>query len=428
MMKVVHIVPGSGGTFYCQNCMRDSALVPALRNAGVDAVMMPLYLPLFTDGNPVDAERPVFFGGINAWLQQEVPLFRKTPRWVDRLFDSRWMLKRAAQMEGTTSPEDLGPMQFSMLRGEDGNQRKEVERLVEFLKEHEKPDVVHISNALLLGLAKEIKQSLNVPIVCSLQDEEGWLDAMAEPYRTQCWELLAERCQYVDRFMAVSKWYGKRMQQRLKIPDERIETVYVGIDLSGYQQASLDFDPPVIGFLSRMNAELGLDALVDAFIEIKRMPGLKKTRFRATGGLVGDDRKCVEQQREKLRQTGFENDVEFLPDFSREQRQAFLKSLSILCVPVKAGEAFGTFIIESLAAGVPVVMPNIGAFPELIAATGGGVVYENDPVDALKRLLMNPAEAKVLGARGCAAVSEHFSIERMAEKVVEIYENVSQTA
>ena len=175
-MKVVHIVPGSGGTFYCQNCMRDQALVMTLRRQGVDVVMVPMYLPMFTDGDPVADDTPVFFGGINVWLQQQMELFRKTPRWLDRIFDSKWMLRRAATMEGTTSAGDLGPMTLSMLEGTEGNQRKEVERLVEWLAEHEHPDLVHISNALLIGLAPAIKAALNVPIVCTLQDEDWWLD------------------------------------------------------------------------------------------------------------------------------------------------------------------------------------------------------------------------------------------------------------
>ena len=134
-MKVVHIVPGSGGTFYCQNCMRDGALVQALRRAGVDTVMVPMYLPMFTDGDPVQDDTPVFFGGINVWLQQQVPFFRKTPRWLDRMFDAKWMLKRAANMEGTTAAGELGAMTLSMLKGLEGNQSKETERLIEWLVE-----------------------------------------------------------------------------------------------------------------------------------------------------------------------------------------------------------------------------------------------------------------------------------------------------
>ncbi len=424
-MKVVHIVPGSGGTFYCQNCMRDSALVQALRRASVDAVMVPMYLPMFTDGDPVQDDTPVFFGGINVWLQQQVPFFRKTPRWLDRWFDSKWMLKRAASMEGTTSPAGLGAMTLSMLEGARGNQRKEVERLVQWLAEHEKPDVVHISNTLLIGLAAEIKAKLKVPVVCSLQDEDGWLDAIDPPYNQRCWDAIRVRTGDVDRFVAVSHWFADRMSERLQIPRERIEVVHVGIELEGFEQASLDFDPPVLGYLSRMNASLGLERLVEAFIELKKVHGLGKLKLRATGGLVGEDRKCVSNLRKKLARLGLENDAEFIEDFSRDQRLAFLSSLSVMCVPVEQGEAFGTYIIEAMAAGVPVVQPDAGAFPELIEATGGGLIYE-DLVETLKEVLTDPDLVRRLGRKGRESVEECFSIETMARTMVSVYEGLAK--
>ena len=422
-MKVVHIVPGSGGTFYCQNCMRDAALVQALRRQGIDVVMVPMYLPMFTDGNPAQDHTPVFFGGINVWLQQQVPLFRKTPRWLDRLFDSKWMLRRAAKMEGTTSATGLGAMTLSMLEGSDGNQRKEVARLVQWLAEQEKPDVVHISNALLIGLAAEIKLALAVPVVCTLQDEDDWLDKIDSPFDLACWQAIAARCKDIDRFISVSRWFADRMSERLNIARDRIDVVHIGIDLKGYEQAPLDLNPPVLGFLSRMSSALGLDRLVDAFIELKKFQGLENLKLRATGGMVGSDHDFVSSLRKKLAQAGYENDAEFIEDFSREHRLAFLKSLSVLCVPVEQGEAFGTYIIEAMAAGVPVVQPDAGAFPELIEATGGGVIYRN-LVQTLRELLTDPAELRRLGQTGRAAVMKNFSIETMAQKMISVYQGL----
>jgi glycosyltransferase involved in cell wall biosynthesis len=424
-MKVVHIVPGSGGTFYCQNCMRDGALVQALRRAGEDVVMVPMYLPMFTDGDPVQSDTPVFFGGINVWLQQQVPFFRKTPRWLDRLLDSKWMLKRAAKMEGTTSASGLGAMTLSMLEGTEGNQCKEVERLVQWLAEHERPDVVHISNALLIGLAAEIKAKLDVPVVCSLQDEDWWLDEINPPYDELCWDEIRARTGDVDRFVAVSNWFADRMSERLGIPRDLIDVVHIGIDLDGFGQASLDFDPPVLGYLSRMNSVLGLDRLVEAFIELKKIHGLENLKLRATGGLVGDDRKCVSSLRKKLAGLGLEGDAEFIEDFSREQRLVFLKSLSVMSVPVEQGEAFGTYIVESMAAGVPVVQPNAGAFPELVEATGGGLIYE-DLVETLKEVLTNRDLAMRLGRKGRDTVRESFSVDAMAQKMISVYEGLAK--
>jgi glycosyltransferase involved in cell wall biosynthesis len=422
-MKIVHIVPGSGGTFYCQNCMRDGALVQAQRKLGLDVVLVPMYLPMFADGNPVGDDTPVFFGGINVWLQQQLPFFRTTPRWLDRILDSKWMLKRAAKMEGTTSPAELGPMTLSMINGSEGNQKKEVERLIQWLVAHEKPDAIHISNVLLIGLVRELKERLDIPVFCSLQDEDWWLDEINPPFDKACWEAIQARTAHVDRFIAVSNWFAGRMSQRLMIARDLIDVVHVGIDLEGYEQAPLDFDPPVLGFLSRMNAALGLDKLVDAFIELKQFQGLENLQLHVMGGAVGADLKCVSRLRKKLARAGYSADVEIREDLSRESRLEFLKSLSVMCVPVEQGEAFGSHLIESMAAGVPVVQPNAGAFPELIIATGGGVIYD-DIVQTLKRLLTNPGLSRELGKQGRKSVEENFSIETMAKKIISIYKEV----
>ena len=424
-MRVVQLIPGSGGTFYCQNCMRDSALVRALRARGIDVTFVPLYLPPVVDAEGLEDETPVFFGGINVYLQQEFELFRNTPRWLDRLFDSRWMLKRAAAREGSTSAAALGPMTLSMLQGRHGKQRKEAERLIAWLGENDTPDVIHVSNALLLGVASEIKKALNVPIVCSLQDEHTWLDAMPDPHRRRCWEVLSNKARDVDTFIAVSDWYAKEMSTRMSIPRDRIVVVPAGIELDGIEPASAPVDPPVIGYLSRMSECLGLGLLVDAFVRLKEDPRFKDLRLRVTGGQTAEDEEFLAGVRATLREHGVENDVEFLDHFDKEARHAFMRSLSVLSVPALGGKAFGAFIIEAQAFGVPVVQPAVGAFPEILETTGGGCIYDPNDDNALTRaleaLLLDPARAHELGLHGRSAVLREYDVEKTSERVLAVY-------
>ncbi len=424
-MRVVHIVPGAGGTFYCQNCMRDSALVRSLRQRGVDVMMVPLYLPLLADSEDLSGETPVFFGGINVYLQQEVKLFRKTPRWLDKLFDSPWMLRQAAAREGSTSAAELGPMTLSMLQGRDGHQRKEVDRLTAWLNEQEKPDLIHISNSLLLGVAREIKRALDVPVVCSLQDEDTWLDAMVDPWGKRCWEVMSEKARDVDSFVAVSEWYAEQMTSRMNIPRERITVVPVGIDLNGIAPVTHAVYPPSIGYLSRMSETLGLGMLADAFIQLKRDTRLKDLRLRITGGQTAEDKTFLEALRNKFRQEGVAEHVQFLDDFRNEARREFLHSLSVLSVPATGGEAFGLFILEALAYGVPVVQPAAGGFPELINATGGGITYDANQPDALAqslaKLLLDSEHARELGVRGREAVAKDYNIENTTKQMMAVY-------
>ena len=427
-MKIVHIIPGTGGTFYCQNCIRDVALVRALRKMDHDVIVVPMYLPVSADAAEADGDTPVFFGGINVFLQQQFRIFRKTPHWLDRIFDSRWLLRLAAAREGTTEAAGLGPMTLSMLKGADGNQAKELHRLIEWLNHHEKPDIVHLSNSLLLGLAGELKEKLNVPLVCTLQDEESWLDHIDPPFDRLCWEAMSQCAASVDTFVVVSKWYAGEMTRRMALPENKVRVVPLGIDLEGREPSAQTFDPPVLGYLSKMTGSLGLGLLTDAFIKLKQNPALENLKFRATGGAMGADADFVAHLEKKLSEHNLAQDAEFLGEFDGARRRDFLRGLSVLSVPAVQGEAFGMFMLEAMAAGVPVVQPNAGAFPEVIGATGGGIIYDSDKpgalADALETLLLDPAKVRELGERGREAVFARFGIERMAADFVNVYESL----
>src|SRR5512133_307188 len=211
-MKIVNIVPGFGGTFYCGNCLRDSVLVKTLRASGHDSVTLPIYLPLSIDKKGVlEADTPVFYGAVSIYLKQNYRVFRHMPAWLEHLLDSKPLLRFAASKAGSTRATGLEEMTLSMLRGSEGYQKEELEQLIHYLKFHEKPDVVHLSNALLLGLAEKIKKEVNAKVVCSLQDEDVWVDPMRPDYREKVWNQMADNAQYVDAFIAVSDYFAGGM-------------------------------------------------------------------------------------------------------------------------------------------------------------------------------------------------------------------------
>ena len=428
-MKIVHIVPGSGGTFYCQNCLRDNALVKAQRALGHDVVMVPLYLPMFADDPAVRGEAPVFYGAISLYLRQRIPFLRKAPRWLTRWLDAAVLLKWAARKAGSTRARGLEAMTLSMLRGEAGGQAEELDRLVEWLTQHEKPAVVHFSNALLLGLARRVKQALGASIVCSLQDEDTWIEALQPEVARRVWDAVAERSADVDRFISVSEYYAQKIRRLTKISGDCIQVIPLGIDLTGFAPAPAWPDPPVIGFLSRLSPALGLGVLVEAFLRLKQSPQWPSLKLRATGGQTGDDVAFISQLRRQLTAAGCAKSVEFLPEFDRPKRLEFLRSLSVLSVPVPAGEAFGSYLLEANATGVPVVQPNRGAYPEIIHATGGGILYDPSRAEALAEalasLLGNPDRARKLGEQGRGRVRERFGIGQMAREVARVYESLS---
>jgi len=432
-MKIVQICPSSGDSFYCENCLRDAALVKALRKLGHDVLMVPLYLPLVADKTEQLSNAPIFFGGINVYLQQKLALFRKTPRWLDRWFDSRRLLEWAGRTAGMTSARDLGETTVSMLLGENGRQVKELDRFVDWLQtEPQKPDIVCLSNVLLAGMVRRIKERLGVPVVCLLQDEDGFLDGLASPYAEQAWGIVCERARDIGAFLAVSKYFADVMSARLGTPADRMHVVGMGIELDGYVRGDGEPAVPTIGFLSRTCPDRGLERLVDAFILLKRNERLRAAKLRICGGKMAGDESFLERLRDKLAAAGILAAVDFLPVFDRESKLEFLRSLSVLSVPEDKPVAYGLYVFEALAMGVPVVEPAIGCFPETLAKTGGGVLYEpNTPeklAEAMMPLLLDPQAAQRLGAEGKAGVARTFEIGRTAREMVRIYEQVAQRA
>jgi len=427
-MQIIHIVPGSGGSFYCGNCLRDSKYLQGLKEAGVEVVKVPMYLPIFADEHDLD-QVPVFYGAVSLYLRQSYKIMRKAPRWLDKVFNSAPILKLAAGMAGSTNPKGLEDMTISMLLGENGGQHAELDHLVDWLKNHCHADVIHISNALLLGLARKLKNELGVKIVCSLQDEDVWVNAMDEPFRTQTWNLMKERAKDVDAFFSVSEYFSGLMKNWLDIPDHKLITSHITIDPDDFNFADIDKKPMNIGYISRLCASNGLGVLVDAFIHFKKDPAWKNVNLVITGGYTGDDEAYIKSMKKKIAQADLQASVDFHEDFEAG-RHDFFKKVSLVSVPVLEGEAFGLYLLESMASGVPVVQPALGAFPEIIEKSGGGVVYSaNTPellAEAWADTLADKGKLKKLSIAARAGVEAHFNIHKKSRELVEIYSSIVQ--
>ena len=426
-MKIVHIVPGFGGTFYCGNCLRDSGVVASLKKAGHDAVTLPMYLPLTKNGYVNEDGIPVFYGAVNIYLKQ-FPVFRHMPKLFENLMNSPSVLKFAAKKSGSTRASGLEDLTESMLLGAEGHQSEELQQLVDFLRYHEKPDIVHVSNALLLGLAKKVRDEVKVPVVCSLQDEDVWVDAMREDRREKMWQLLAEKAKDVDAFIAVSDFFADVMQKKMSIPDEKLHILHVGVRPEAYTYTKPANNPQVIGYVSRICEENGFEILVDAFILLKENPAFKTLKLKATGGMTGDDTRFINKQINKLKQKDISSDFEIQPDFDQSALGGYFDSISVLSVPVLKGEAFGLYQIEALASGVPLVQPALGAFPEIVNATGGGVIYKPNTAAALaeklSEVLLNPSKLEAMSLAGRKAVEENFDCSILSRKMVDIYKSL----
>jgi glycosyltransferase involved in cell wall biosynthesis len=314
-------------------------------------------------------------------------------------------------------------MLISMLRGEEGRQARELEELIAWLKTQPKPEVICLSNALLVGLARRLKSELRARIVCTLQGEDVFLDSLPDKQRDDAWRLLSGRAADVDGFIAPSRYFGDLMAKRLGLSSAKIKVVHNGIKLDGYEVRSPKSrvrspGAPVLGFLARMCREKGLDTLVEAFIILKQRGNVPRLKLHIGGSCGPGDEPFVKALRKRLAEAGFIGEAAFFPNLSRTEKISFLDALSVFSVPANYGEAFGLYVIEAMAAGVPVVQPRIGAFPEIVEATGGGLLCEagdaTSLADYIEVLLLDATRARAYGEAGQRAVFEHFSVAAMA--------------
>jgi glycosyltransferase involved in cell wall biosynthesis len=412
---------------YCGSCLRDNALASALLARGHDVVLTPVYTPTRTDERNVSQDQ-VFFGGISVFLEQHSSLFRHTPRFLDKIWDSDWALRLATKRQISVDPKSLGQLTVSMLKGERGFQKKEIDKLLDWLKT-EKFDVVNLPYTLLIGLAEPIRRTLGVPVCCTLQGEDLFLDALGEPYRQQSLELIRESSAHVDAFLPVSQYYADYMPDYLGLPAAKMRLAPLGINLEGFTARTKErTDPFTIGYLARVAPEKGLHVLCDAYRSLRTRPGLGSSRLVVAGFLPAEHRGYLGGLTQQMREWGLGDHFEYRGEVDRAEKIAFLHTLDVLSVPATYHEPKGIFLMEAMAAGVPVVQPRHGAFPEIVEKTGGGLLVESGSPDALADGLLaiwkDPELGAALGTAGAAGVREHYHVDRMADTVEAIYREV----
>lgn len=429
-LKIVFLTPGTGG-WYCGACMRDNALAKSLRAAGHEVCLLPMYLPLHLDedGLPSAVESPVFFGGIRIYLQQKFGFFRHSPRWLDTLLNHPRLLRWVARHSHMTSARDHGEMTLAMLSADDRRFGKEMDQLVDWLKQ-DPPDIVCLSTALQAGMIRELKQRLKVKVICFFQGEDGFLDGLPDPFRDACWRELGLRVREADMLVAPSVFYADLMQHRLGPDGLAIDVMPNGINTDGYQVFSEKNGPPMIGFLARLCRDKGLEVMVDAFIHLRMALGHPDARLHLAGAATADNAALIAALQQRLASAGLRDQVRWQTNISRDEKTAMLGSLTLFSVPAIYPEAFGLYIIEAMASGVPVVQPAAASFPEILTRAEAGVLVpcgdlwsKNPDLRSLsialslawRDLLQQPDEIRALAATSRRSAEKFYHVSVMRD-------------
>jgi glycosyltransferase involved in cell wall biosynthesis len=421
---------------YCGSCLRDNALAAELLARGHDVSLLPVYTPTLTDEANVSGDR-VFFGGISVYLQQHVPLFRRTPAIFDRVWDNASVIRAfAGGSMASVDPQFLGAMTVSMLRGEEGFQSKEIVKLVGWLREQQPFDLVVLPNSLLLGLAPPLARALRRPVLCTLQGEDLFLEGLPAADRDESLRLIATHVDSVSRFVAVSDFYADHMAAYLALPRERVRTVPLGIHADDVTApdaaagASAAERPFTVGFFARIAPEKGLHMLAEAYVLARRDGRLPAGRLEAAGYMASEHRAYLEKIQSGLAAAGLAEEFRYHGVLDRNAKMSFLRSLDVASVPSPYAEPKGMSVLEALACGTPVVQPRHGAFPEILGRTGGGLLFPPGDISGLASAIVelhdDPYRRKALGEQGARGVRREYSVGRMAERAIEVYDEAAR--
>lgn len=424
-MRIAYIATGAAG-MYCGTCLHDNTLAAALIKKGHQVALVPTYTPIRTDEDDVSMDQ-IFYGGINVYLQQKSNFFRNTHKLLDRMLDSPTLLNRLANLSSSTDARDLGELTVSVMKGSDGNQKKELEKLVDWLQSEYHPELIHLNNCMFVGMAPELKRRLKVPVVCSLTGEDLFLEDLKEPYKNEAMKLLQQHAQEVDAFIAPSSYYGQFMTDYLNVPKEKMHVVALGLNLKGHGEGNFDThqDPFILGYLARICPEKGFHVAAESFQILAKKYGPDKIRFHSAGYLSKKDLDFFQKTVKQINDSGFADAFEYWGEVDRSKKIEFLNSIHVLSVPAPYKEPKGLYILEALANGVPVVEPPHGSFPELIRGTGGGILAKSgsaeDIANAIESFMQDRMKIEELGHRGKVVVHADFGDDLMADATLEVY-------
>lgn len=423
----VAIITSGGAGMFCGACMHDNTWTKAMINQGAEATLIPTYTPIRVDEQNM-ASSQVFLGGINIYLNYRSRIWSRLPRFFKQWLDTPWIINLATKFGVSNDAHELGALTVTLLEGEQGPELMEIEELAQYVGDQLKPDVVCLSNALLSGTIKNIKEHFSGPLFCILQGDDVFLEELGEPYRSRSLELIRENVQQLDGILVHSDYYRDFMSDYLDVPADHFHKVLLGIDLEGHDgtpEENTEEEPFTVGFFARICKEKGLHNVVEAFEIFHRAH--PKTRL-AVGGFLGKENEDYFHETTKnLSALGDAFQYWGSPD-SRSEKIAFYKSLSVLSVPTDYQEPKGLFVLEAMANGVPVVQPAHGAFPELIEKTEGGLlVPPGDPqalADAWEKLYQDRAYHKKLAQQGYERVRQFYNAELMAQESLQFFQKM----
>ena len=250
-------------------------------------------------------------------------------------------------------------------------------------------------------------------------------------YRTRWRRLNHQLWQRLDAGIAISGAVANFAERIEGAPRDKLHIVRYGMEYRWLSDETIErarqslrgelglpLDAPLLGMVCRLVQQKGVPYALEALRRIhSAFPAARLV-------IIGDGEKAGEL-RQLATALGVAERVHWLR--WRDDAAELMTALDVLLVP-SLWEGFGLVVLEAMARRVPVIASRVSALPEVVVHGETGILIEARDVDglaqAIARLLSDRALRKYMGLLGTARLEEHFSVQRMVNETITVYQAV----
>jgi glycosyltransferase involved in cell wall biosynthesis len=228
--------------------------------------------------------------------------------------------------------------------------------------------------------------------------------------------LLERMVRHVDSFISPSKFALKKHHDLgLEIPIRHIPHFLPRVEEPTDRAESRSSTPdqrPYFLFVGRLEKIKGVQNLIPIFKQRRDLDLL----------IAGEG----EYKRQLQAQAGDFANIKFLGNLSQTELRDLYRGAVAVVVPSICYETFGIVILEAFSEKTPVIVNNLGALPEVVQDSGGGLIYndQNELTVSIEKLAADPALRNEFGRRGYEAYLKYWTEETHLKRYLDLVEDV----
>jgi glycosyltransferase involved in cell wall biosynthesis len=230
------------------------------------------------------------------------------------------------------------------------------------------------------------------------------------------------------QFIVLSQTFRDLLHQEYQVPLEKIHIIPGGVDIDRFninlsptearKQLNWHLDRPIIFCIRRLAKRMGLENLITAMAQVRSHKSDILLYIAGKGALAN----TLQTQIEELELT---NNVKLLGYVPDEQLPLCYRAANFSVVPTIALEGFGLIVIESLAAGTPVLGTPIGGIPEILRPFSEDLVFEGCKPNQLATGIIAALSGDRILPNSIACldyVTENYAWSAISRKIKSVYE------